>query len=888
MWYAFNRVQCLKSFNLELAGKESAKLVAWTKDKTLPPWQVRLCTVLDLRFNYLNYYLHPKFRAKYVRGNFEVPDLDDDSPWEKWLLSSAVTMTLALVQFCFVGYLFLCWLFFVANAFASTTEDVQNELEAEGMEIDAMGIVLSACFWFTLFVGSVPEQEWDLRPRPVSHIELMGRWGAAYRRQAEACKRSCLREQTMGGLYFAVSSSIFMVGAAHNGRLLYEFPTWNTLVCWFLLELFWCFLIVKAGRCSTGRWACVKASMGPFTFSFVRVAALYYHFHSVRTVEGWTEIWWPLCWLIFFVLSLLLQLLCEHLQSALRFFVERDGMIKRRFIEGKEEKEGFSKEGKKEHVSGKEKNDRGARQDTTVHSSQDADDQKVSMVEVSGVGRLSTKASSLLRQAIQVLWCLTFVALLSVEGSCYGDYFVYGGVGAGKFRNGDYHYEGQHNDRPSYIKTVGSGSIQMTRQHWYLNTMNTASSAQYREPLSQHPPEGQWMPEDCDCSDPPPFVSACESGCDYFVSGAGGKGASCNGNYTSVGQLNNRSRYEHDSGNGALLFFEHYWKLSTRELLQESDLQNWHYSVYTPGASQQPPLGQWIVDGDYERSNMDPAPSVSLCEACNDVDLVVTGAGGMGSNCNGNYSFYKNVSTVSLHGDETHLYIKNLEDESCYEAFAVIWLDSDQRWKMTCRTTHLGNQSSWHYAEPEKMTPPTQQWVSTNSCRCSYSGVSVSVCKTCADKSFIVSGASGPHGHANGQYDFSRSQDGKPVYEKSSDARLEVDDSGWQLKLNELNFDNATFEYFAPGLSSASPPTGPWEWVGSNETVFHTATVSRCHRYWPSILVLPIVAILGLACAIYTAARIRTLLEKIYSDVSLQKTSKVSPSGWNSHPLQRC
>ena len=817
-----------------------------------PTWQVRLCKDVGHR-------LQHRMQGRGHEKKYQIANLFR-----------------AYLGCCFLLDLVFFWLAFVGNVF---TSEIFDTLLEPGLMMVGLLCMVSIGAAHIL----VPQLRSHLKP--LSHLGLMGRWGAAYRLQAETSKRSWLWMQTMAGLFCAVHSSSFMVGAAQNGFLLYDSLTWATLACWSLLELFWWLVaMAKSG------WqvptsvkqvpSSVKASMiSSFAFSFVRVVALHLHFHSIRKVEGWTEIRWPLCWLLYFVFSLLLQWLSEYLHVVARFFME---WPRHQSSDEEKQRKGqgspFCKRLKRscQDVGSIIRSIADMLSPSDFNSSEEANDQKISsIIEVSGAGRASRKAGLVLRQAIQVFWCLTFVGLLSVEGSCYGDYFVSGGLGAGKSRNGDYHYEGQHNNRPSYVKTGGHGSIQMSGQYWFIQ--NT-----YRGPLSQHPPEGQWMPEDCDCSDPPPLVSACESGCDYFVSGAGGQGEPCNGNYTYIEDFNDRPLYAHDSGNGARLFFQRFWKLSTREVLQESPavndpLNDWYYSVYTPGTSQQPPLGQWIVDGDYERSNVDPPPRVSVCEACNDADLVVTGAGGMGSNCNGNYSFYRNVS---LYGNEKHVYIKNAGE------IAVIWLDWDQRWKMTCRNVRLADQYSWHYAEPKKLTPPTQQWVSTNICRCSYSGVSVSVCKTCAEKSYIASGAYGPHGHANGQYDFSRFEDGKSFYEKASkDAWLEVSDSGWHLKLisDTYTYDwgnHTTYaKYFAPG--SASPPTGSWEWVGSLTTESHMATVSRCHSYWPSILVLPIVGILGLVCIIYTAVRIRTLFRAVNSSCTsqLHDTSKVAPSG---------
>ena len=451
----------------------------------------------------------------------------------------------------------------------------------------------------------------------------------------------------------------------------------------------------------------------------------------------------------------------------------------------------------------------------------------------------------------EACWCLIFLALVAVEGECYGDYVVSGAIDAGKFCNGGYSYVGQKNDRPFYRKTSGQGSMFMNaEQHWVLHpwklTQATESTQQYQGPAPSHPPQAGWADPNCDCSEPAPRVSACVTGCDFVVTGAGGLGQSCNGNYTYEGELNGMPSYRHADG-GALLFYSFYWKLTTPAVLEAADsglVLNW---IYHPGLSQQLPTGQWVIDGDYERSNMDPAPTVTACQNC-DADYTVSGAGGLGAFCNGNYS----LSLDCL----WHDFDQKMCNYRKGAGEAWIFIKGDRIWRMSCRNSTY----SWHYSEPQAQArvPPMGQWVARSKCRCSYSGLAVSQCNQCdTAAAYMVARADGPHSHANGQY-LSTIQDGRQVYEKAEqDARIFLSSANrWVLQVDGTSIlENG--QYFAPGQEA--PTVGKWQWQGSFDTTAHHVTVSACNQ-GISLVVLPLVALLLIGLLLDAGMRVRHIV----------------------------
>lgn len=89
----------------------------------------------------------------------------------------------------------------------------------------------------------------------------------------------------------------------------------------------------------------------------------------------------------------------------------------------------------------------------------------------------------------------------------------------------------------------------------------------------------------------------------YVVSGAGGRGAACNGVYEKVGEHQGKPMFKLRGGN-AIIYFQKKWKITVG-----GQPRGWFYS-YPGSASDEPPLGRWTTQG-YQNGDADPAPTVS-------------------------------------------------------------------------------------------------------------------------------------------------------------------------------------------------------------------------------------------------------------------------------------
>ena len=170
------------------------------------------------------------------------------------------------------------------------------------------------------------------------------------------------------------------------------------------------------------------------------------------------------------------------------------------------------------------------------------------------------------------------------------------------------------------------------------------------------------------------------------VSGAGGKGAACNGTYTFAREHEGRPLYRHEGGR-SILYYNGYWKLSPR-----GDLDAWCYSHQ--GESVEVPIGPWGRHG-YESEDVDPCPTVSVPAAR--PKLVVSGAGGKGASCNGTYAFSREHEGRPLYKKEG--------------GAAIIYFKKD--WKLNDH----GSTQGWYYScgalsgSGEALAePPTGQW----------------------------------------------------------------------------------------------------------------------------------------------------------------------------------
>ena len=792
-WYSYSFIGCLQSIDPQKAFEMCHVLCTRVEEEKQPKWQIRLY----------------KNRRDGIKKNLCKQVLS-----RLWSAFGIFLDLLMAYLICAFNVLNLqpsqsnqtpSWLA-LATAGEVSEEVNLNELG----ELGCSGMTMCCTFFAIVDIFA---QLWQCVYLRVVNAE-MGRWGFAYRCELEAWKSAWLRYESFAVLVYTVHTLAFMIGAASHGEVILSSCTWTTFFCWFCWEL--------SLRCMEilFRVHPLSVCLVSVLVSVVRTTALHFHLDKVRQISSWAEVPWTSIWLLYFFSSTFLMPLKESVPFLVRVVMEGRTVEMLCRLLGTQN---FQKDKLEEEASR------------------------------SGAGRASRKATPVVKHAATLLWCVAFTALWSIDGLCWGDYVVSGATGAGRLGNGDYSYAGEYNGRPSYGQMGGGrGHIRMNdEQRWGLRV----GSGVYWGPKEFQPPVGRWINPSCEeCSGLPPRVDSCESGCDFMVTGAGGKGLGCNGNYTYAGEKNNRPFYRHANGH-AEIYFQSTWKLTTRAVQQELDPGFTLDYLYEPPVSQQLPTGQWITDGGCG-SNADPAPTVTMCEGC-DVDYIVTGAGGVGSSCNGNYSLFR---ADSLEFSQVYGRGKSFYRKTSGEGW--ISLDSIGRWKMRCRNSSFSPQAMdvWHYAEPKKLTPPTGQWASAKPCHCSYSGAVVSRCSECSEKTYVVSELAHPHDRANGEYHFSTEKNGRPHFEKTSgDAHLEFSDGGrWMLKLEMDAAESISVPqvYFGPGQGKL--PLGPWKWVGSNATEEHNAIMSECSSGISRVFVL-VAMLLAFATSIYTCYIIRRI-----------------------------
>lgn len=93
----------------------------------------------------------------------------------------------------------------------------------------------------------------------------------------------------------------------------------------------------------------------------------------------------------------------------------------------------------------------------------------------------------------------------------------------------------------------------------------------------------------------------------YVVSGAGGVGSPCNGEYRRVRELNDKPLYK-KTGGDAIIYFKFRWKMNARD-----DTRGWYYMAPERSAAT-PPEGQWTTEA-YSKDDANPAPVVSTYKA---------------------------------------------------------------------------------------------------------------------------------------------------------------------------------------------------------------------------------------------------------------------------------
>ncbi|CAE7357480.1 ppk15 [Symbiodinium natans] len=90
------------------------------------------------------------------------------------------------------------------------------------------------------------------------------------------------------------------------------------------------------------------------------------------------------------------------------------------------------------------------------------------------------------------------------------------------------------------------------------------------------------------------------------VSGAGGDGSICNGEYRKVGDHNDKPMYKKIGGN-AIIYFDESWKINAC-----IDTGGWYY-IAPDAASSTPPEGQWTTDPSMKDAH--PPPVISTRKA---------------------------------------------------------------------------------------------------------------------------------------------------------------------------------------------------------------------------------------------------------------------------------
>ncbi|CAE7853498.1 traf6-b, partial [Symbiodinium necroappetens] len=199
--------------------------------------------------------------------------------------------------------------------------------------------------------------------------------------------------------------------------------------------------------------------------------------------------------------------------------------------------------------------------------------------------------------------------------------------------NGQYAYTEDHNAKPFY-RQIGGDSIIYFDVTWHINTLsNSTDRATFIAPTSPLPPLGQWVTEDIHRpeADPPPFVSEC-AGCDgdYTVSGAGGEGSWCNGEYRYARRNDGKPLFQQIGGE-CIIYHLQQWRITYENQTGNAFVASWYYIA--PGFPE-PPLGKWenIPCGLCGRDPARVAPCDSV--AC---DYVVSGADGTFADHNGQY-----------------------------------------------------------------------------------------------------------------------------------------------------------------------------------------------------------------------------------------------------------
>ncbi|CAE6915871.1 nphp3 [Symbiodinium sp. CCMP2592] len=629
------------------------------------------------------------------------------------------------------------------------------------------------------------------------------KWGIRFRDQHHVAKAFAQGVHSLAAYFlFSLIFSIFwFILDAISRQEEYEdsaIVAWGhpTAVCgWAALEVIWLMSDVADlldRRSGFQNCWVLLASLLPIRV--LRPASLHMHLHATRQIRSWDEIAWPCSWLLFFLCGFLLRNLGYHLQALVRSRSERL----------------WPMDGRRLHKA--------------------------------------RRAGIVVRQCIETVWCLLFVAFVAIGEDCHGQYVVSGAVASGRFCNGDYHFAGRYEERPFYTKSVGVGFIYFwgSSGQWrlsdrHLNETQTDTANYVPLGTATPPTEGDWVLSElwggpCLCEDEPPNISVChEQTCegDLIVSEVGLLESQGNGQYAYTEDHNAKPFYRQIGGD-SVIYFDVSWRINTQS--NSTDRQ-----TFIAPTSPLPPVGQWVTE-DVHRPEADPPPFVSECAGC-DGDYIVSGAGGEGSWCNGEYSYARRNDGKPLFqqiGGECIIYHMN-------------------QWKITYEN-QTGNayMGSWYYIAPGFPEPPLGKWENIPCKFCGRDPARVTPCHS-ASCDYVVSGADGTFAEYNGQYRQTGIRvNGKPVYQLQQSPLDRYIFHFWSWKIGfywDLAIAGAVYDSPAQSL----PPTGTWgreSWYEGQTSDSDILQVSPC-RGRPSLVVLPVVIVASLATCCLAVRKVR-------------------------------
>lgn len=145
---------------------------------------------------------------------------------------------------------------------------------------------------------------------------------------------------------------------------------------------------------------------------------------------------------------------------------------------------------------------------------------------------------------------------------------------------------------------------------------------------------------------------------DIMVNGAGGVGAGVNGQYTKVGELNGKPKYQHVYGESIIYFhaIDGRWKINDEDYASE-----WYYSAPT-GDIASPCSGTWTTEG-YVHKNAEPPPTISYVPQKTLNSTESRPRGGIGATVHGGHVYFK------ICGDPTDKVVFELNIDGVWKPF---------------------------------------------------------------------------------------------------------------------------------------------------------------------------------------------------------------------------